>query len=66
MLTKPSILQPLAEPSVKTSPAARYAERSGRTLSNLDFYSILAYFKLAVILEDMHARFLAGAPWVRL
>lgn len=41
--------------------AARiYAERSGRDLSNLDFYTVLAHFKLAVILENMHARFLAG------
>ena len=39
---------------------ARYAERSGRDLSNLDFYTVLAHFKLAVILENMHARFLAG------
>jgi aminoglycoside phosphotransferase (APT) family kinase protein len=40
--------------------AARYAERSGRDLSHLDFYTVLAHFKLAVILENMHARFLAG------
>jgi aminoglycoside phosphotransferase (APT) family kinase protein len=40
--------------------AARYAERSGRDLANLDFYTVLAHFKLAVILENMHARFLAG------
>ena len=39
---------------------ARYAERSGRDLSELDFYAVLAHFKLAVILENMHARFLAG------
>ncbi len=40
--------------------AAAYAERSGRDLSNLDFYTVFAHFKLAVILENMHARFLAG------
>jgi aminoglycoside phosphotransferase (APT) family kinase protein len=40
--------------------SARYAERSGRDLSSLDFYIVLAHFKLAVILENMHARFLAG------
>jgi aminoglycoside phosphotransferase (APT) family kinase protein len=39
---------------------SRYAARSGRDLSNLDFYTVLAHFKLAVILENMHARFLAG------
>ena len=38
----------------------RYAERSGRDLSNLDFYIVLGHFKLAVILENMHARFLSG------
>jgi aminoglycoside phosphotransferase (APT) family kinase protein len=40
--------------------ATRYAQRSGRDLSNLDFYTVLAHFKLAVILENMHARFMAG------
>jgi aminoglycoside phosphotransferase (APT) family kinase protein len=39
---------------------ARYAERSGRDVSELDFYVVLAYFKLAVILEGIHARFLEG------
>ena len=40
--------------------AAMYAERSGRDLSNLDFFTVLGHFKLAVILENMHARYLAG------
>ncbi len=39
---------------------ARYAECSGRNITNLDFYVVLAYFKLAVILEGIHARFLEG------
>jgi aminoglycoside phosphotransferase (APT) family kinase protein len=38
----------------------RYAERSGRDLSKLDFYVVLAHFKLAVILEGINARFLEG------
>jgi len=38
----------------------RYAEKSGRDLSDLDFYAALAYFKLAVILEGIHARYLEG------
>ncbi|MEX0786505.1 MAG: phosphotransferase family protein [Dehalococcoidia bacterium] len=38
----------------------RYEERSGRDLAQLDFYIVLAHFKLAVILENMHARFKAG------
>ncbi|MGH7634174.1 MAG: phosphotransferase family protein, partial [Gemmatimonadaceae bacterium] len=38
----------------------RYAERSGRDLDHLDFYIVLAYFKLAVIVEGIYARFLEG------
>ncbi|HEY8490625.1 MAG TPA: phosphotransferase family protein [Dehalococcoidia bacterium] len=38
----------------------RYAQRSGRDLANLDFYLVFAYFKLAVILEGIHARYLQG------
>lgn len=34
----------------------RYAQRSGRDLSDLGFYVALAYFKLAVILEGIHYR----------
>jgi aminoglycoside phosphotransferase (APT) family kinase protein len=40
--------------------AARYEAKTGRDLSHLDFYIVLAHFKLAVILENMHARFKAG------
>lgn len=40
--------------------AARYEQKTGRDLSGLDFYIVLAHFKLAVILENMHARFQAG------
>ncbi|MDZ4278557.1 MAG: phosphotransferase family protein [Dehalococcoidia bacterium] len=40
--------------------SARYEKRSGRGLGQLDFYIVLAHFKLAVILENMHARFQAG------
>jgi len=40
--------------------SARYEQRTGRDLSHLDFYIVLAHFKLAVILENMHARFKAG------
>jgi aminoglycoside phosphotransferase (APT) family kinase protein len=36
--------------------AARYAERTGRDLTALTFYEVLALFKLAVILEGSHAR----------
>ena len=40
--------------------AERYTQRSGRDLAGLDFYTVMAHFKLAVILENMHGRFLAG------
>jgi aminoglycoside phosphotransferase (APT) family kinase protein len=40
--------------------AARYEQTTRRDLSRLDFYIVLAHFKLAVILENMHARFMAG------
>ena len=40
--------------------AQRYAERSTRDLSALDWYVVLACFKLGIILEGSHARALAG------
>ena len=40
---------------------ARYAERRGRGLGDMGFHLGLAYFKLAVILEGIHFRFLQGA-----
>ncbi|KAA9148553.1 phosphotransferase family protein [Amycolatopsis acidicola] len=39
---------------------ARYAERSGRDLSALDWYVGFAFFKLAVILEGIYYRFTHG------
>lgn len=38
----------------------RYAERSSRDLSAIDWYVVLACFKLGIILEGSHARALAG------
>jgi aminoglycoside phosphotransferase (APT) family kinase protein len=38
----------------------RYAERSGRDLSQLDFFVALGYWKLAIILEGVFARYSAG------
>ena len=40
--------------------SALYEERSGTDLRGLDFYTVLAHFKLGVILENMYKRFLAG------
>jgi len=39
---------------------ARYAARSGRDLSQLDFFIALGYWKLAIILEGVYARYAAG------
>jgi len=39
---------------------ARYAERSGRDVSALDWYVGFAFFKLAVILEGIYYRFSKG------
>jgi aminoglycoside phosphotransferase (APT) family kinase protein len=40
--------------------AQHYAARTGRDLSGLAFYLALGYFKIAIIAEGIHARFLAG------
>ena len=38
----------------------RYEERSGRDLSEIDFYVALGLWKLAIILEGVFARYAAG------
>ena len=40
---------------------ARYGQQSGRDLSHLDYYVAFGYWKLAIILEGVYARFSAGA-----
>ncbi|MGZ8666978.1 MAG: hypothetical protein ACXWZM_07700 [Solirubrobacterales bacterium] len=40
--------------------AERYAGRSGRDLGQLDFFVALGYWKLAIILEGVFARYAAG------
>jgi aminoglycoside phosphotransferase (APT) family kinase protein len=40
--------------------AARYAGRSGRDLTRLDYYVAFGYWKLACILEGVYARYVAG------
>jgi aminoglycoside phosphotransferase (APT) family kinase protein len=40
--------------------AAAYAQLTGRDLGNLSFYLALAWMKLAVICEGVHARYLGG------
>jgi aminoglycoside phosphotransferase (APT) family kinase protein len=44
----------------KGSVRARYAEASGRDLSRIDFYEALALFRIAVIVEQIYARYVAG------
>ena len=41
--------------------AARYAAASGRDLSQIDYYVALGYWKIAVILEGVYARYRSGA-----
>lgn len=38
----------------------RYAQKSGRDLSNISFYVAFAYFKLAVILQQIYYRWVKG------
>lgn len=40
---------------------SRYAERSGRDVEDLDYYVAFGYWKLAIILEGVYARFSTGA-----
>ena len=40
--------------------AERYARRTGRALDHLDYYVVLAWFKLACVLEGAYARYVAG------
>lgn len=41
--------------------ADRYARVSGRDISQLDFYTAFAFWKLACIIEGVYARYLGGA-----
>jgi aminoglycoside phosphotransferase (APT) family kinase protein len=40
---------------------ARYAERSGRDLADLDYYTAFGHWRLACIIEGVYARYAAGA-----
>jgi aminoglycoside phosphotransferase (APT) family kinase protein len=39
---------------------ARYAEKSGRDISNVDYYTAFGFWKLACIVEGVYARYQAG------
>lgn len=60
-------LLPLFEPATmatgfpsRAEVRARYAERSGRDLSAIDFFVALGYWKLAIILEGVYSRYAKG------
>ena len=60
-------LVPLFEPATmapgfpgRDTVVARYAERSGRDLSEIDYYIALGLWKLAIVLEGVFARYAAG------
>lgn len=38
----------------------RYAERSGRDVSNVDFYHVLGLYRVAVIIAQIYVRFVRG------
>jgi aminoglycoside phosphotransferase (APT) family kinase protein len=46
--------------ATKDALVARYAARSSRDLTAIDWYVVLACFKLGIVLEGSHARALAG------
>ncbi len=50
------------QPGFPTRPelVARYAAKSGRDMADIDWYAVLACYKLGVILEGTHARACAG------
>ena len=44
----------------KAELVARYAERTGRAVDEVDWYHVLAAYRLGIILEGTHARAFAG------
>jgi aminoglycoside phosphotransferase (APT) family kinase protein len=44
----------------KSEVRERYAERTGFDLSGIGFYEALALFRIAVIIEQIYARYVAG------
>ena len=62
------LLYALGEPPITILPGfytreefiASYAEKSGRDVSNIDYYITFAYFKLAVICQQIYYRYVKG------
>jgi aminoglycoside phosphotransferase (APT) family kinase protein len=50
----------LAEDLAKSEVAARYAATTGFDVSNIDYYEGLALYRIAVIIEQIYARYAAG------
>jgi aminoglycoside phosphotransferase (APT) family kinase protein len=61
--TPPLLVAPTTLPGFpsRADLRARYAERSGRDLSRLDFYVAFGYWKLACIIAGVYARYAGGA-----
>ncbi len=62
VLAQSPILAVMAQPGFlsRSELVEAYARRSGRDVSAIDFYRVLALYKSAVISEGIHARFLQG------
>ena len=50
----------LTEVMGKAEVTERYADATGFDLSNIDFYEALALYRIAVIIEQIYARYAAG------
>ena len=50
----------IGEVMTKAEVRERYADRSGRDLVDIAFYEALALFRIAVIIEQIYARYVAG------
>jgi aminoglycoside phosphotransferase (APT) family kinase protein len=58
LLTAPTVVDGFPK---RAELLARYAEQSGRDVSNVDFYIAFGYWKLACIVEGVYARYVGGA-----
>ncbi len=56
----PSGTGPLGDLPTRAEMIDRYADATGRDLTNLPFYCVLGLFKLACVMEGSYARFSAG------
>ena len=61
--SSPTLSAPTQTPGMRTRRELldRYSERSGRDLSDIDFYTAFGYWKLACIVEGVYARYVGGS-----